>query len=118
VIWVGCGKGEDVPNAVAPPTFAADETTLAIPISRKGTAIAVVAADVAAAFGPVLEVVALAGLEVVFVLLIVRLRADEGAAQDAGNEEGGDEGGDVDHFERLFARSRTRWGGTTRKKRN
>ena len=52
------GKGCSLPVASIAPALAAHKPALAVPVGRVGTAVAVLAADVATSLGPVLEVVA------------------------------------------------------------
>jgi hypothetical protein len=79
--------GDSIPDTAPSPAFAAHEAAFAVPVRREGASSPVAAPDVAASFGPVLEVVSLAPLYV-FVVIVVRDGADGSWAALGAGEQG------------------------------
>lgn len=95
----------NLPFTAIAPALAADKAALAVPVGRVRRSIAVVALDVAAALGPVLEVVA--ALARVDGALRQSLRARKGGGEHSGRAaEAGREERKVHHVDRLVLNGR------------
>jgi hypothetical protein len=86
------GRVRKVPGSAVAPALSADEAAFAVPVCCEAAPAAVVAANVAVTFRPVLEVVALAGVEVG-----VRIGPGARGGDGSRSQETGGEKGELDH---------------------